>query len=147
MFKIMGVYGYDKLPYGSKIVLKLTLTPLFDLKKDYIYYTQERYHYKNYNEDNLYTDLTSLSKRSGKRVMKSNKPFKYIMDLSEFYIGFKNDNDDFTGYDINKYWTFGKKIIMINLPKGNYHVRLENLENVPEIKQIETSFFIYEQTE
>jgi|GEM_PF-2468465 len=139
MRKIIGFYGYDGVgPLGSKIVLKLTLTPLFNLKEDYVYYTQDRYHYKNHNKIKVY------SPDADKKVMKRDKLFKYIMDLSEYHSGFKDGNYSHTGYDSKKYWAFGKEIIRINLPKGNYHIKLENLEDVPEIKQIKTSFSIYE---
>ncbi|MCG3681312.1 DUF5625 family protein [Aliarcobacter butzleri] len=139
--KIVGIKDSNEVleQYGSKIVLKLTLTPLFDLKEDYTYFTQEHYHYTNYNKANRTAPLIN------KKIMKSDKSFEYIIDLSEYGYGVSTGGYTRTGYDHEKYWGYGKKMVDIILPKGDYHIKLENLEDVPEIKQIKTSFSIYHQ--
>lgn len=137
--KIVGIEGPGEVleRYGSKIVLKLTLTPLFDLKEDYTYFTQEYYHYTNYNR--------AVAPLINKRVMKSDKAFEYIIDLSEYRYGVSTGGYTHTGYDHKEYWGYGKTMVVMKLPKGDYHIKLESLEDVPEIKQIKTSFSIYHQ--
>jgi len=140
MTKIVGIYRYDKLRlYGSKIVLKLTLTPLFNLKEDYVYYTQDYYHYTNYYLDTPNMDLLY----SSKRVMKSDKPFEYIMDLSEYGYSNLGRLGSYFGKDYKEYGAYAKIIVQVNLPKGDYRIELDNLEDVPEVKQIETTFSIH----
>ncbi|RXI36665.1 hypothetical protein CRU99_13260 [Malaciobacter mytili] len=122
VFKILGLYGSEHavVRAGSKIILKLTITPYQVQEEDYLYRKGDDY--------NLYT----------KFYAQKEKPFEVIMDLSKYgYIStcMANDNSG----DISK----NKKIVAVWLKKGmDYHIKLESLNDVLELKKIRTHLII-----
>ncbi len=120
VFKILGDYGAkdEVRKAGSKVILKLTITPYQIQKNDYLY--------KKGNNQKV--EFFALKE----------KPFEVIMDLSKYgslssYIANDNPGD----------YSENKNIIAILLEKGmDYHIKLESLNDVPELKQIRTHLII-----
>ncbi|MCG3659944.1 DUF5625 family protein [Aliarcobacter butzleri] len=125
--KIIGGNFMGPIKKGSKIVLKLTITPLFDLKKDYLYRIPE------------FSKIKTPQGSDIEKIMKNNKPFEYIIDLSEYD---NSGGGGYYGYDTEIYAGIYKRIVDVTLPSGEYNIRLENLEDVPEIVDIKTVFKI-----
>lgn len=103
---------------GSKIVLKFTLIPKNNILEDY--------RYRRGDKSN--TDILTYPK---------DKPFEIIMDLSK-YTSFSST----VAEDNKEDWSYEKRICEIGLNKGEYHIKIENLYDVPEIKKIRTAFII-----
>ncbi|MEV9497912.1 DUF5625 family protein [Aliarcobacter butzleri] len=125
--RIIGGRFIKPIEKGSKIVLKLTITPLFDLKKDYLYRIPE------------FSKIKTPQGSDIEKIMKNNKPFEYIIDLSEYD---NSGGGGYYGYDTEIYAGIYKRIVDVTLPSGKYNIRLENLEDVPEIVDIKTVFKI-----
>lgn len=125
LFRIMGIGGYSpetgkaRMEFeGSKIVLKFTLIPKNNILEDYRYR----------RGDESKTDILTYPK---------DKPFEIIMDLStypEYSSSIAKDNKED--------WSHDKRICEIGLNKGEYHIKIENLYDVLEIKKIRTAFTI-----
>lgn len=114
---------------GTKIVLKLTITPLSLDKSENIFSLGSRY-----TEDKA-------------KNLQVGKAMEYTMDLSEIFANtyksycFDSKKSEWKKGDVKKcrYLSAGKLITEIVLSKGKYHIKLENLEDVPEIKKIKTT--------
>jgi hypothetical protein len=125
VFRIMGIGGYSpetgkaRMEFeGSKIVLKFTLIPKNNILEDYRYR----------RGDESKTDILTYPK---------DKPFEIIMDLSKY-----PEYSSSIAKDNKEDWSYNKKICEIGLNKGEYHIKIENLNDVPEIKKIRTAFII-----
>lgn len=125
VFRIMGMGGKDnqtnlyKMKFkGSNIVLKITLIP----------YSKHHEKYKYRKGNDISNTILDYSNK---------KNFEIIADLSSYpYLVMKkaSDNKNDTAY--------GKRILEIALDKGKYHLIIENINDVPEVKTIRTIFSI-----
>ncbi len=113
--------SYEITKEGAKIVLKLTITPLFELKDDYIYWNFEEFPASRYTK-------------------KSNKPFEITIDLSQT-LSHSGRHSDI--HDRKKYFGREKEMFHLLLPKGKYNIKVENLKDVPNIEKIITVLIIY----
>ncbi|MEV9615789.1 DUF5625 family protein [Aliarcobacter butzleri] len=116
---------------GTKIVLKLTVTPLSLDKSENIFSLGSRY-----------TEEKAKNLEVGKAM-------EYTIDLSEIFAYkyrsycFDSKKSEWKKGDVKKcrYQSSAKLIEEIVLSKGKYHIKLENLEDVPEIKKIDATLF------
>ncbi|MCG3658000.1 DUF5625 family protein [Aliarcobacter butzleri] len=117
---------------GIKIVLKLTVTPLSLDKSENIFslgsrYTEEKAKDLEVSKAIEYTmDFSERDEEGG-------RPHCFNFDSKESK--WEIDNKKCT-YSSSKKTVYSKM-----LSKGKYHIKLENLEDVPEIKKIDATLF------
>jgi len=117
LFKILGDTGDGKT--GSKIILKVKVTPYEKQTEDY--------KYRRADDKKIFT-VHKASKE---------KPFEITMDLSKYKHIYHTTAPDETDDQMNL-----KNIVGVYLRKGDYKISVESLNDVSEVKKIRTYLII-----